>query len=313
MQAGVGAGMAGAEIRVEKPQNGPPSGKPVNIEIVGPDVDQLKVIAEQVTATLKNNPVFNRLEGLDNDMARGRPELVIEVDRERAALYELSTSQVGTTIRTAIQGAEAAKFRQGKDEYDIVVRLAEQYRNDLDALRDLTVMADGRQVPLLSVARWHVDEGLGTVKRKDLDRVATVSSDVRAGEQSNAVLAEVRRVLAPVVGGPAAGLHAALHRAAGGPDGVHALPRHGVHRGAAPDRLHPDVAVQLGAEAGDHHDVRGHVDGGRADWPDHLPHAVRHHHDRRGHHIAGGRRGEQRDRADRLHRPPARAGRDAAA
>jgi multidrug efflux pump len=198
LQAGVGAGMAGAEIRVEKPQNGPPSGKPVNIEIVGPDVDQLKVIAEQVTATLKNNPVFNRLEGLDNDMARGRPELVIEVDRERAALYELSTSQVGTTIRTAIQGAEAAKFRQGKDEYDIVVRLAEQYRNDLEALRDLTVMADGRQVPLLSVARWHVDEGLGTVKRKDLDRVATVSSDVRAGEQSNAVLAEVRRVLAPV-------------------------------------------------------------------------------------------------------------------
>jgi multidrug efflux pump len=63
---------------------------------------------------------------------------VVEVDRERAALYELSTSQVGNTIRTAIQGAEAAKFRAGKDEYDIVVRLAERYRNDLEALRDLT-------------------------------------------------------------------------------------------------------------------------------------------------------------------------------
>jgi multidrug efflux pump len=198
LQASVGAEIAGADIKVEKPQNGPPSGKPVNIEIVGPEVEQLKVLADRVIQTLKNSPVHGRLEGLENDMAAGRPELVIEVDRERAALYELSTSQVGNTVRTAIQGAEAAKFRAGRDEYDIVVRLAEPYRNDLESLRDLTVMADGRQVPLLSVARWHVDEGLGTVRRKDLDRVATVSSDVRSGENTNAVLAEVQRVLEPV-------------------------------------------------------------------------------------------------------------------
>jgi multidrug efflux pump len=199
LQAGIGGDIAGADIKVEKQEDGPPSGKPVNIELVGPEVEQLKVLAEGVVQRLKASPVYTRLEGLNNDMTAGRPELVIEVDRERAALYELSTSQIGNTIRTAIQGAEAAKFRQGKDEYDIVVRLAESYRNDLESLRDLTVMVDGRQVPLLSVATWHVDEGLGTVKRKDLDRVATISSDVRAGENSNAVLAEVQSVLEPFV------------------------------------------------------------------------------------------------------------------
>jgi multidrug efflux pump len=197
MQANVADGLAGADVKVEKPDNGPPTGKPISIEIVGPDVDEVKRLAGELMATLKGSTVFNRLEGLHNDLERGRPELVVVVDRERAAMYELSTSQVGNTVRTAIQGAEAAKFRSGKDEYDIVVRLAEAYRNDLEALRDLTVMADGRQIPLLSVASWHVDEGLGTVKRKDLDRVATISSDVRSGEQSNAVLADVRRVLAP--------------------------------------------------------------------------------------------------------------------
>jgi multidrug efflux pump len=199
LQERAGDGIAGAVIKVEKPQDGPPSGKPVNIEIVGPDVDRLKQLASEVMTRLKADPVNARLEGLENDMERGRPELVVEIDRERAALYDLSTAEIGHTIRTAIQGAEAAKFRAGKDEYDIVVRLAEAYRNDLDALRDLTVMAEGRQVPLLSVAQWHVDEGLGTVRRKDLDRVATISSDVRSGEQSNAVLAEVQRVLAPFV------------------------------------------------------------------------------------------------------------------
>src|SRR5690606_23570119 len=146
-------------------------------------------------AILKAAPVYARLEGLDSDLRASRPELVVEVDRERAALYDLNTSEVGMTIRTAIQGTEAAKYRDGNDEYDIMVRLAEQYRENLDALADLTVFAEGRQVPLSSVASWRVDEGLGVVKRRNLDRVATVSSDVRAGEQTNAVLAEVQQTL----------------------------------------------------------------------------------------------------------------------
>jgi multidrug efflux pump subunit AcrB len=195
MQETLRGGAAGADLKVEKPANGPPTGKPVNIEIVGPDVDVLKALADRALAVLEADPVYARLEGLESDMARGRPELVVEVDRETAALYDLSTVEVGSTVRTAIQGTEAAKFRAGNDEYDIVVRLAEQYRGDLESLRDLTVVNDGRQIPLPSVASWRVDEGLGTVRRKDLDRVATVSSDVRAGEQSNAVLADVRAAL----------------------------------------------------------------------------------------------------------------------
>jgi multidrug efflux pump subunit AcrB len=195
MQQEMETGAAGADLTVEKPANGPPAGKPINIEIVGQDVEQLKQLSDRALAVLKANPVYARMEGLDSDMARGRPELVVEVDREKAALYDLSTIEVGSTVRTAIQGTEAAKFRAGKDEYDIVVRLAEPFRGDLESLRDLTVVADGQQIPLPSVASWRVDEGLGTVRRKDLDRVATISSDVRAGEQSNAVLADVRVAL----------------------------------------------------------------------------------------------------------------------
>ena len=205
MQQRLGGGVAGADITVEKPPNGPPTGKPVSIEIIGPDVDRLKVLSDTVLTILKRSPVYARLEGLESDMTRGRAELVVDVDRETAALYDLSTAEVGSTIRTAIQGSEAAKFRSGNDEYDIVVRLAEQYRKDLDALSDLTVVNDGRQIPLLSVAEWHVDEGLGTVRRRNLDRVVTISSDVGAGEQSNAVLADVRTTLADFAGALPAG------------------------------------------------------------------------------------------------------------
>ncbi|MCL7990669.1 MAG: efflux RND transporter permease subunit, partial [marine benthic group bacterium] len=97
-----------------------------------------------------------------------------------------------------INGTEASEFRDGEDEYDIVVRLAEQYRNDLNSLADLTISTEeGVQVPLPAVASWRVEEGYSGINRKDLDRVVTVSADVRAGNNANAVLAEVQETLVP--------------------------------------------------------------------------------------------------------------------
>ncbi|HEX7118425.1 MAG TPA: efflux RND transporter permease subunit [Longimicrobiales bacterium] len=206
MRERLGQGLAGADFRLSQTSMGPPAGKPVNIEIVGEDAATLRRLADRAVQILENAPVAARLDGLESDMARGRSELVVEVDREKAALYGIHTLKVGSTIRTAIQGTEAATFRTGNDEYDIVVRLAEPYRSNLDALRDLTVMTeDGRQIPLPSVATWRVDEGYGSVVRKDMDRVATVSSDVVAGANSNAVLAEVRQALAEFAGSLPAG------------------------------------------------------------------------------------------------------------
>jgi multidrug efflux pump subunit AcrB len=196
MRSTVGRDIAGADISVEVPNLGPPTGRPVTIEITGEDPDVLRALGDSVVRRLENAPVFAKLEGLENDLSAVRPELVVEVDREKAALYGLSTQKIGATIRSAINGTEASKYRDGKDEYDITVRLAKAYRENLDALADLTVMDEGTQVPLTSVARWYVGTGFADVKRKDLDRVATVSADVRTGYNANAVLAEVQQSLA---------------------------------------------------------------------------------------------------------------------
>ena len=196
LQAGVGKDIAGAEITVDKMAEGPPTGAPINLEIIGEDPAVLKALADQVIETLEDAPVYTKLVGLDTDLNAARPELSVRVDREKAALYGLSTSSVGMAVRGAINGTEAAKYRTGKDEYDIVVRLAPEWRGDLNALQDLTVMHEGTQVPLVSVADWEVGEGLGSIRRKDLDRVATVTGDVAAGYNSNAVLREVQGTLA---------------------------------------------------------------------------------------------------------------------
>jgi multidrug efflux pump len=197
MQGRLGEGIAGADISIAREDMGPPTGSAVNLEIAGDDPEVLKQLADRAKLILQSSPVGRMLEGLDSDMSDGRQELVIDVDRERAGLYGLTTMKIGGTIRSAIQGAEAGKFRQGEDEFDIVVRLAETYRRELDALQELTILTDaGVQVPLPSVADWYVVEGAGSVRRKNLERVATLSSDVVAGANSNAVLRQVQQTLA---------------------------------------------------------------------------------------------------------------------
>ena len=196
MQETVGTDLAGAEVRVDKVTEGPPGGPPVNIEIVGEDPERLRGLADRAIGVIEASPVYGRLVGLESDMNDARPELRVEVDREKAGLYGLSTDEVGFAVRGAINGIEAAKYRTGNDEYDIMVRLRQEDRDDLAALGNLTVFSDGQQVPLLSVADWAVDQGYGSIRRKDMDRVATISAEVASGFNSNAVRAQVETELA---------------------------------------------------------------------------------------------------------------------
>jgi len=190
-------GIAGADITVEEEQQGPPSGKPINLEISGKDMDQLTQISEDILRILENDPVYSKLDGLETDLPEARPEVRIRVDREKASVYGLSTQLIGNTIRQAINGVEASQYRDGKDEYDITVRLDEEFRQDISTLEDLTVVEEGRQIPLSSVATWEVTEGLGGIKHKEQERVITLMADVRSNYNANAVLGEVQQVLQP--------------------------------------------------------------------------------------------------------------------
>ncbi|HMB97257.1 MAG TPA: efflux RND transporter permease subunit, partial [Balneolaceae bacterium] len=193
-------GLAGAKITIEKQQEGPPTGKPINLEISGRSMESLTRLSDQALKILENDPVFSKLDGLETDLPESRPEMRINVDREKAAIFGLTTRDVGNTIRQAINGVEASKYRDGNDEYDITVRLAKEFREDLNMLSDLNIMAEeGRQIPLSEIATWEVGEGFGGIKRKNQKRVVTVSADVRSSYNSNAVLAEVQGILSDFV------------------------------------------------------------------------------------------------------------------
>ncbi len=186
------SGIAGGSVNIQKQASGPPTGPPVNIEISGDDFGKLGQIAEQIKDKIKDIP---GLTDLKSDFNESRPEVKVTIDREKAALFKLSTAVIASTIRTAINGSTASKFRVGKDEYDITVRLEKNQRDNLGSIQNLYISdKDNNKIPLTSVAKISLSGGLESINRKDQKRVVTVSGNAE-GRLGNDVLNDVKSKL----------------------------------------------------------------------------------------------------------------------
>lgn len=197
IRAAVDKAVVGAEVIVDKEQHGPPTGKPVNLEISGEDFAALKGVADRVRVAIKDIP---GVVDLKDDYDQGRPEIRIVVDKERAELLGLSTVDVAQAVRAAVNGVKAGVFREGDEESDIVVRLPKNERSSLDAVRHMTLAGRSGQVPLSAVARLEMGSGFGSIRRIDQKRVVTVSSDIQgrlAEEVRRDVLAAVEKLPLP--------------------------------------------------------------------------------------------------------------------
>jgi multidrug efflux pump subunit AcrB len=185
----------GVRVVIDKPEEGPQTGKPVSVRLLGDDYALLGETAERVAERIEQVP---GLLNVTDDFDGGYPEIRVVVDRSAAARAKTNTREVATTIRTALAGMEAAKYRVGEDEYDITVRLPAADRKSADRLEELTVLDDdGVPVPLRSLARFETSTGPAAIKRVDLRRAITVEADVdhAAGYRDPDLRAEVGRIL----------------------------------------------------------------------------------------------------------------------
>ncbi|MEK0441409.1 MAG: hypothetical protein RL403_387, partial [Bacteroidota bacterium] len=123
----------GVLITVDKQQNGPPVGNPVNIEFVGEDYEQLIAFVEESKAFLESNAIQG-LEELKTDLSLGSPEVVVQINREKARRFGLSTATIATELRTSLFGLEVSRFKEGEEDYPILLRLDENTRYDINTL-----------------------------------------------------------------------------------------------------------------------------------------------------------------------------------
>lgn len=184
--------ITGADVKLDKEENGPPVGEPVEIQVSGDDFLKLGNISRDIRAKIKDTP---GLIDLKDDFESSKPEITITVDREKTAMLDLTTQDVALAVRTAISGADAGDFRVGEDDYDITVRFSEKYRKSIPDLNRIFVFKEGRQIPLSSVSDFKTSAGFGTIRRSDLKRVVTITGS-NHGRLANDVLNDVKARLA---------------------------------------------------------------------------------------------------------------------
>ncbi|AOR26511.1 copper transporter [Formosa sp. Hel3_A1_48] len=193
-------GYPGVSIVVDKPADGPPTGSPVNLEIKGDDYTLILKTANQLKSFI-NTANIPGIEELKLDIDQGKPELLVNVDRQKARRLGVSTGLIGNNLRTALYGKEISTFKDFTDDYPINIRLKEEYRYNRNALlnQKITFRDQGsgriKQVPISAVATTQNNSSFSAVKRIDLDRVVTVYSNVLNGYNPTDVNDKIRALL----------------------------------------------------------------------------------------------------------------------
>ncbi len=187
----------GIFIAVDKNREGPPTGKPINIEVTGEDFEKLLTIVGAVRTKIEAADI-DGIEGFKVDLNANKPELLVDIDRAKARRFGLSTGQIGGAIRTSLFGKEISKYKDGEDDYPIMLKLKDEQRYNATALLNERItfrdQSTGKivQVPISAVADIKYNTSYGSVKRKDMDRAVTLYSNVIEGYNETKVVNQIR-------------------------------------------------------------------------------------------------------------------------
>ncbi|MCG0277935.1 MAG: efflux RND transporter permease subunit [Thermanaeromonas sp.] len=167
-------------------------GKPIVVEIAGPDLKTNLEVAEQVKRIVKEVPGTTDVSLSQKDP---RPELWIEVDRQKAASFGLNIAMIAGTVRNYFYGDASTEFRDAGDSFDIFIRLREEDKNKLENLPEVPIFTpDGRMIKLKNIAEIKSGEGPVEIERKNRQRIVKVEAD-RYGRSLGEITADIKKAI----------------------------------------------------------------------------------------------------------------------
>ncbi len=168
--------IAGGKITIAMEAEGPPTGAPINIEIAGDNFQILGAIAKKIKNVLVDIP---HVKDVRDDYSEGTPSVKVVIDRQKAALFGISTDNIGFALKTAYNGLDVSSYREGSEDYDITVQLAESNRKVVDVLNELIIPTPtGSLVPLSTLAKFEFTGSIGDITRINNERVVTIKANV---------------------------------------------------------------------------------------------------------------------------------------
>jgi multidrug efflux pump subunit AcrB len=203
-------GVPGAQIAVAQEASGPPVQKDIDIEIAGDNMDTLVNTASRLKKYIDQQNIGG-IEGLVPDVQNDKPEIVFDVDRQRANREGVTTAQINKALLTSVYGWKASDFRNTtEDNYEIDVRAQENQRNNIAALRNMKItfrdIAMGgviRQVPISDFTDIRYTNTFVNIKHKQQRRVISLISNVikpafNPTEVNNSIAQAIKTFKAPL-------------------------------------------------------------------------------------------------------------------
>jgi multidrug efflux pump len=169
-------------------------GSPISIDVSGEDFDILLRITDDFVRLIEED----RIPGIDElslNININQPEMLIHIDREKARLFELSTQAIAGQLRNSLYGYDVGNYKDGEDEYDIFVRLKEQYRNDVSILMNQKIHINDNKIPISAVASFEYSSTYDKINRSDHKRVVTITSNVEEGFNANQINTRIKQIL----------------------------------------------------------------------------------------------------------------------
>ena len=179
-----------ARISIKEFQQGPPAVAPVEIRIEGDNLSDLRQVAIDVEAMMEATP---GTVNIDNPIAKNKVDIKIDIDRQKAALSDVSLVSIDQTIRASLSGYPAGNFRDERGEdFSIVIRKAGSHEPDYAELHELVVSnQSGQLMPLSQLADIHLVTDIPRFRHLDLQRMVIVTADVINGFQTEVVTNDI--------------------------------------------------------------------------------------------------------------------------
>jgi multidrug efflux pump len=178
--------------RVNRLENGPPVGYPVQFRVFGNDNTQVQAAADKVADILRTHPHIRRI---NQDWGERLKRLKVDVDQDKARALGITSREIQDALQTSLSGRTVTQYREGDDGIDVVARLVEPERSDLNNLKDAKIyLRNGKFVPVSQVARLSLDSEDSVLWRRNRVPTLTVRADVEGAEAPDVTTALKPRI-----------------------------------------------------------------------------------------------------------------------
>ncbi|MEW9677597.1 efflux RND transporter permease subunit [Lentibacillus sp. L22] len=168
--------IAGADIKVSAMDSGVGMGNPVQIQLKGPEHEELSKLGDRVVDEISNiKGVYNP----ESSASEGVPQQTVTIDKEKAAMYGLTQEQISGQIQMLFTGQMATKYREEGHEMDVTLMYPEEENSTISDLENMTIQTpQGETIPLEEVAAFEEVQGPATLNRENQQPQINVTSDI---------------------------------------------------------------------------------------------------------------------------------------